>query len=161
MKWVTREKVKVDRVACPWLIKRFIDSEAELLFVPAEEVVEVAEREGAISYDARGQGRYDHREGKCTFEVLIEEYGLDDPALQLLADIVHGADTADRDRTPQSAGLRAIAEGFHYLDAPDEERLAHGFAIYDALYAWCQQTVLSPKSESDIGRRTSHRKGVL
>ncbi len=140
MKWVTREKVKVDRVACPWLIKRFIDPEAELLFVPPEEVVEVAEREGAISYDARGQGRYDHREGKCTFEVLVEEYDLDkgNPALQLLADIVHGADTADRDRTDQSAGVRAIAGGFHYMDAPDEERLAHGFAIYDALYAWCQ-----------------------
>ena len=140
MKWVTREKVKVDRVACPWLIKRFIDPEAELLFVPAEEVLEVAEREGAISYDARGAGQYDHREGKCTFEVLIEEYDLDedDLALWLLADIVHGADTADRDRTPQSAGLQAIAEGFHYLDVPDEQRLAHGFAIYDALYAWCQ-----------------------
>ena len=145
MKWVTREKVKVDRVACPWLIKRFIDPEAELLFVPPEQVLEVAEREGAISYDARGQGQYDHREGKCTFEVLIEEYGLDDSALRMLADIVHGADTADRDRTDQSAGLRAIAEGFHYLDVPDEERLAHGFAIYDALYAWCQHTVRSPK----------------
>lgn len=141
MKWVTREKVKVDRVACPWLIQRFIDPEAELLFVPAEEVLEVAEREGAISYDARGVGQYDHREGKCTFEVLVEEYDLDedDLALWLLADVVHGADTADRDRTPQSAGLRAIAEGLHYLDAPDEERLAHGFAIYDALYAWCQR----------------------
>ncbi len=145
MKWVTREKVKVDRVACPWLIKQFIDPEAELLFVPPEQVLEVAEREGAISYDARGQGRYDHREGKCTFEVLIEEYGLDDSALRMLADIVHGADTADRDRTDQSAGLRAIAEGFHYLDVPDEERLTHGFAIYDALYAWCQHTVRSPK----------------
>ena len=138
MKWVTREKVKVDRVACPWLIKRFIDPEAELLFVPPEAVLEVAEREGAIPYDARGQGRYDHPEGKCTFEVLIEEYGLDDPALRLLADIVHGADTADREYTPQSPGLRAIAEGFHYLNTPDEERLARGFAIYDALYAWCQ-----------------------
>jgi len=141
MKWVTREKVKVDRVACPWLIKRFIDSEAELLFVPAEEVLEVAEREGAISYDARGAGQYDHREGKCTFEVLVEEYGLgkDDPALRLLADIIHGADTADRDRTPQSAGLRAIAEGFHYLDAPDEERLADCLSSYDAPYAWCHR----------------------
>ncbi len=140
MKWVTRENVKVDRVACPWLIERFIDTEAELLFVPAEEVLEIAEREGAISYDAQGAGQYDHREGKCTFEVLIDEFDLDknDLALWLLADIVHGADTADRDRTPQSAGLRAIAEGFHYLDVPDEERLFHGFAIYDALYAWCQ-----------------------
>ncbi|MEE8392131.1 MAG: chromate resistance protein ChrB domain-containing protein [Anaerolineae bacterium] len=140
MKWVTREHVKVDRVACPWLIKQFIDAEAELLFVPAEEVLAVAKRKGAISYDARGQGQYDHREGKCTFEVLVEEYDLaqDDPALRLLADIVHGADTADRDHTPQSAGVRAIAEGFHYLNTPDEERLTHGFAIYDALYAWCK-----------------------
>ena len=145
MKWVTREKVQVDRVACPWLIQRFIDPGAELLFVPAEEVLEVAEREGGISYDARGQGQYDHRKGKCTFEVLVEEHDLDkdDPALQLLAGIVHGADTADRDYTRQSAGLRAIAEGFHYLDAPDEERLAHGFAIYDALYAWCQRQLKS------------------
>lgn len=147
MKWVTREHVKVDRVACPWLIKRFIDPEAELLFVPADEVLAVAEQEDAISYDARGRGRYDHREGKCTFEVLIEEYDLDDPALRLLAGIVHGADTADRDHTPQSAGVRAIAEGFHYVGAPDEERLAHGFAIYEALYAWCQHTIQSPKSE--------------
>ena len=145
MKWVTREKVKVDRVACPWLIKQFIDPEAELLFVPAEEVLAVAKREGAISYDARGQGQYDHREGKCTFEMLVEEHNLDkdDPALRLLADIVHGADTADRDYTSQSPGLRAIAEGFHYLDAPDKERLAHGFAIYDALYTWCQHKVKS------------------
>ena len=143
MKWVTREKVKVDRVACPWLIKRFIDPEAELLFVPPDEVLAVAEREGAISYDARGQGRYDHREGKCTFEVLVEEYdlGKEDPALRLLADIVHGADTADHDYTPQSPGVRAIANGFHYLGTPDEERLAHGLAIYDALYAWCQRQV--------------------
>ncbi len=141
MKWVTRDRVGVDRAASPWLIKRFIDPEAELLFVPEAEVLEVAEREGAISYDARGAGQYDHREGKSSFEVLIEEYGLDeeDAALWLLADIVHGAETTDRDRTPQSAGLRAIAEGFHYLDVPDEERLAYGFAIYDALYAWCQR----------------------
>ena len=141
MKWVTRENVKVDRVACPWLIKRFIDPEAELLFVPPDQVLEVAEREGAIPYDARGKGKYDHREGKCTFEVLVEEFNLDDPALRRLADIVHGADTRDRDYTPQSPGLRAIAEGFHYLGLPDEERLAHGFAIYDALYAWCQHNI--------------------
>ncbi len=146
MKWVTREHVKVDRVACPWLIKRFIDPEAELLFVPADQVLEVAEREGAIPYDARGKGKYDHREGKCTFEVLIEEFNLDDPALRRLADIVHGADTVDRDYTPQSPGLRAIAEGFHYLGLPDEERLAHGFAIYDALYAWCQHTLQTSTS---------------
>jgi hypothetical protein len=131
----------VDRAASPWLIKRFIDPEAELLFVPEAEVLEVAERVGAISYDAQGAGQYDHREGKGPFGVLTEAYGLDeeDAALWLLADIVHGAETTDRDRTPQSAGLRAIAEGFDDLDVPDDERLAHAFAIYDALYAWCQR----------------------
>jgi hypothetical protein len=138
MKWVTRHQVKVDRVACPWLIRRFIDPEAELLFAAPDEVLAVAEREGAISYDARGQGQYDHREGKCTFEVLIEEHGLSDAPLLRLATIVHGADTADRNATPQSEGVRAIAEGFHYMGIPDEHRLMHGFAIYDALYAWCQ-----------------------
>ena len=143
MKWVTRHQIKVDRVACPWLIRRFIDPEAELLFVPPEEVLAVAEQEGAISYDAGGQGKLDHRDGKCTFEVMIEARGLSDPALLNLATIVHGADTSDRDATPQSEGVRAIAEGFHYMGIPDEHRLMHGFAIYDALYAWCQHQLAS------------------
>jgi len=119
MKWVTREHPKTDRIACPWLIRKFIDPEAELLFVPADQVLEVAEREGAIPYDARGKGKYDHREGKCTFEVLIEEFNLDDPALRRLADIVHGADTRDRSRTvstgdelSSSAGARAMRRQF-------------------------------------------------
>ena len=115
MKWVTRERPKTDRIACPWLITNFIDSDAEFLYVPADQVLEVAEREGAHSYDAPG-AEYTHRDGLCSFEVLLEEYTIDDPALQLLARIVHGADVADdRDATPQSRGLLAVAEGFHLL----------------------------------------------
>src|SRR5437868_6563442 len=109
MKWVTRERPKTDRIACPWLIKNFIDAEAEFLYVPAEQVLEVAEREGAHSYDAK-DAQYTHRDGLCSFEVLLEEYKLDQPALQLLARIVHGADVADdREATPQSRGLLALA----------------------------------------------------
>ena len=111
-KWVTRERPKTDRIACPWLIRNFIDAEAEFLYVPADEVLSVAEREGARSYDAPG-AEYTHRDGLCSFEVLVEEYAIADPALALLARIVHGADIAeDRDATPQSRGLLAIRRVF-------------------------------------------------
>src|SRR5207247_3998804 len=113
MKWVTRERPKTDRIACPWLIKNYIDPEAEFLYVPAEQVLEVAARESAHSYDAPG-AQYTPRDGLCSFEVLVEEYAIEDPAVRLLARIVHGADAAeDRDATPQSRGLLAVAEGFH------------------------------------------------
>lgn len=139
MKWITREQVKVDRVACPWLIKKFIDPEAEFLLVPAEKIPEVAEREGATPFDVPGV-ELGHHAGKCSFEAIIRKYDLTDSALLRLADIVHGADVpADLDITPESAGLRAIAEGFHLLALPDEERLRLGFPIYDALYAYCRQ----------------------
>src|SRR6266536_1867207 len=112
MRWVTRERPKTDRIACPWLIRRFIDPDAEILYVPADRVLDVASRESARSFDAPG-AEFTHRDGRCTFEVLIEDFELDDPALQLLARIVHGADIeGDIDATPQSAGLLAIAEGF-------------------------------------------------
>jgi hypothetical protein len=138
MKWVTRERPKTDRIACPWLIKNFIDPEAEFLYVPADEVLEVAEREGAHSYDAAG-AEFTHRDGLCSFEVLLEAYELDDPALQKLARIVHGADVAeDRDATPQSPGLLAIAEGFHLLELGDHRQLESSLPVYDALYAWCK-----------------------
>src|SRR5207237_2643665 len=105
MKWVTREHPKTDRIACPWLIKNFIDADAEFVYVPADDVLAVAEREGAHSYDAKG-ARYTHRDGLCSFEVLVEEYQIADPAVHLLARIVHGADISeDRDATPQSPGL--------------------------------------------------------
>ena len=141
MKWVTRERPKTDRIACPWLILHFIDPEAEFLYVPADEVLAVAEREGALSYDAPG-ARYTHRDGLCSFEALVEEYGIDDPAVRLLARIVHGADVAeDRDATLQSRGLLAVAEGFHLLDLDDHRQLELSLPVYDALYAWCRNEI--------------------
>src|SRR2546423_2387552 len=141
MKWVTREHPKTDRIACPWLIKNFIDPQAEFLYVPAEQVLEVAEKEEAHSYDAPG-ARYTHRGGLCSFEVLVEEYAIEDPAIGLLARIVHGADiAADAEATPQSRGLLAIAEGFHLLNLGDHRQLELSLPLYDALYAWCKQEV--------------------
>src|SRR5215204_4085915 len=130
MKWVTRERPKTDRIACPWLIKNLIDPEAEFLYVPAEQVLEVAEREGAHSYDAPN-AEYTHRDGLCSFEVLLEEYKLDEPALQLLARIVHGADDADdRDATPLSAGLPPVAGGFHPRNRGDHGQLELPRRVY-------------------------------
>jgi len=138
MKWVTRERPKTDRIACPWLIAKFIDPAPEFLYVPADEVLAVAERDGELSYDAPG-AKYTHRDGLCSFEVLVEEYEIDDPAIALLARIVHGADVAeDRDATPQSRGLLALAEGFHLLELDDHRQLELSLPMYDALYAWCR-----------------------
>ena len=143
MKWFTRERPKTDRIACPWLIKNFIDLQAEFVYLPADQVVATAEREGGYSYDAP-DARYTHRDGLCSFEVLVEEYKLDDPALKLLARIVHGADVADdRDATPQSRGLLAVAEGFHLLELGDHRQLELSLPVYDALYTWCQHEVES------------------
>jgi len=143
MKWVTRERPKTDRIACPWLVLHFIDPDAEFLFVPAADVLEVTAREGGLSFDARG-ARFDHRDGLCTFEVLLEEYELDEPALELLGRIVHGADVAeDRDATPQSRGLLAVAEGFHLLELDDHRQLELSLPVYDALYAWCRRETSS------------------
>jgi len=138
VKWVTRERPKTDRIACPWLIRNFIDPEAEFLYVPAGDVLAVAESQGAHSFDAPG-ARYTHRDGLCSFEVLVEEYGIDDPAIALLARIVHGADVPeDRDATPQSRGLLAVAEGFSLLGLDDHRQLELSLPVYDALYAWCR-----------------------
>jgi hypothetical protein len=138
MQWVTREHPKTDRIACPWLIRRFIDPQAEILYVPADQVLAVAERQQAISFDAP-EARYTHRDGLCSFEVLVDEHRIDDPAVALLARIVHGADIpADLAITPQSAGLQAIAEGFAALDLDDQRQLELELPVYDALYAWCQ-----------------------
>jgi hypothetical protein len=142
MKWVTRERPKTDRIACPWLILNFIDPDAEFLYVPADDVLAVADREGAISFDAPG-ARYTHRDGLCSFEVLVEEYTIADPAISLLARVVHGADVAeDRDATPQSRGLLAIAEGFHLLALDDHRQLELSLPVYDALYAWCRNEIV-------------------
>ena len=141
MKWVTRERPKTDRIACPWLIRRFVDPEAEFLYVPAADVLTVAAREHALSYDAPG-ARYTHRDGLCSFEVLVEEHAIDDPAVLLLARIVHGADIAeDRDATPESRGLLAVAEGFALLGLDDHRQLELSLPVYDALYAWCRSEV--------------------
>lgn len=145
MKWVTREHPKTDRIACPWLIRRFIDPDAEIVYVPAAEVLAYAEREGATSFDAPG-ATYTHRGTKCTFEALVEAYTIDDPAIALLARVVHGADVAqDRDATPESRGLLAIADGFALLDLTDRRQLELELPVYDALYAWAQ-------GETKVGR---------
>ena len=143
MKWVTRENPKTDRIACPWLIRKFIDPDAEIVYVPNDEVLGYAEREGATSFDAPG-ARYTHRDGMCSFETLIAEYKIDDPALALMARVVHGADVSeDRDATAQSAGLEAIADGFALLELDDQRQLALELPVYDALYAWAKEQVSS------------------
>jgi hypothetical protein len=142
MKWVTREHPRTDRIACPWLIRRYIDPDAEIVYVGRDEVLSYAEREGAVSFDAPG-ARYTHRDGMCTFEVLIEDHDLGaDPALALMARVVHGADVSeDLDATAQSSGLLAIADGFALLDIDDQSQLVLELPVYDALYAWAQDEV--------------------
>jgi hypothetical protein len=142
MRWITREKVRVDRVACPWLIKKFVDLEAEFLFVPAADVKAIAEREGATPYDVGG-AELGHHDGKCSFEAIVSKYGIDDPAIGLLAQIVHGADVAaDMYGRPEAPGLKAIAEGFQQMGLADDHAiLALEFPVYDALYAYCQRQV--------------------
>jgi hypothetical protein len=143
MKWVTRENANVDRIACPWLIKRSIDPEAEFLFVPRDDVLTVAAREEAHSYDAPG-AEYTHRDGRCSFDVLIEDFDLAaDPALVRLAEIVHAADVAeDIDASPEGRGLSAIAHGFALLlGTEDHKKIELETPMYDALYAWCQSEV--------------------
>ena len=140
MQWVTRARPKVDRIACPWLIRRFVDPEAEFLYVPAEEVMRVAVETKAIPFDVPGV-ELGHHGAKCSFDAIVATYGLTDPALQCLARIVRGADTPDKDLTPESRGLEAIAEGFRLLYQDDHEQLAAEAVVYDALYAYCQQSV--------------------
>lgn len=138
LKFVTREKPKVDRVACPWLIKRFIDPQAELLYAPADQVLAVAQREGATPYDIPG-AELGHHGDHCSFDAFIQKYSLTDPALLALADIVRAADTDNPAAAPEGEGLRQIANGWHVLDWPLDKRLEVGFALYDCLYAVCQQ----------------------
>ena len=140
MKWITRENANVDRIACPWLIRRFIDKDAEFLFVPKDEVILGAERERAIPYDVPGV-ELGHIEGRCSFESIMLKYGLmNDPALMEMAKVVHSADVAaDAGMCPQGAGLKAIARGFailHGLD--DHKKIEPETPMYDALYAWCE-----------------------
>jgi hypothetical protein len=142
MKWVTRKNVKVDRVACPWLINKFVDAEAEFFFVEPGAVAEFAADQEAIPFDVSGV-ELGHHQGKCSFEAIVAKYGIDDPAIQLLAEIVHGADVAeDLYGRPESPGLKAVAEGFRYLGLKDDhEILAKEFPVYDALYSYCRRKV--------------------
>jgi hypothetical protein len=138
MKWVTRARPMVDRIACPWLIKRFVDPDAEFLYAPAEEVMAVAQREGATAYDVPDV-ELGHHGDECSFDAIIKKYNLTDPALQRLALIVRGADTNARQLTPESAGLYAIAGGFRLVYQDDHEQLAEESPVYEALYAWCKR----------------------
>ena len=141
MKWITREKVKVDRVACPWLIKKYIDQDAEFIFVPADKVMETSEREKAIPFDVPGV-ELGHHGGRCSFEAIITKYKKDQ-AVHLLAQIVHGADVQqDIYGRPEASGLKAIAEGFRSLNLKDDhEILEKEFIVYDALYAYCNALI--------------------
>jgi hypothetical protein len=141
MKWITRSHVHVDRVACPWLIARFVDNEAEFLFVPRSQLDKAAAETGAIPFDAPGV-ELGHHEGRCSFESIMLKYGLVEPGLVRLAKIVHAADIeADLDTDPIARGLEAIASGYSLRYPDDEANLARQFEVYDALYAWCRLQV--------------------
>jgi hypothetical protein len=142
MKWITRSNVKVDRVACPWLIRRFVDPQAEFLFVPEDRLLDTAHAEDATPFDATRlpQVRLNHRGERCTFEAILEDYQLTDPALHVLGRIVRAADVKGQEgAAPEGLGLRALAEGFSQMGISDEERLARQFPVYDALYEYARR----------------------
>jgi hypothetical protein len=137
MKWITRERPKIDRIACPWLIRKFVDTDAEFLYCPKEQVFQKAKELNAIPYDIPG-AEYSHYDDECTFDYIIKKHRLNDPALQQLAEIVRGADTHRFDLSSQSAGLWAISAGLSYNYKNDHEMLDIGIKIYDALYSWAK-----------------------
>ena len=138
MRWITRERPKIDRIACPWLIIRFIDPRAEFLYVPSGDVLRIAAEKDAAPYDIPGV-EFTHEGELCSFDAFLKKYQLSEPALQQLAKIVRGADTSRLDLTPQSAGLYAISLGLSQCFTNDHEMLTHGLIMYDALYAWCKE----------------------
>ena len=140
MKWVTRDKAKVDRIACPWLINRFVDHEAVFLFVPAEKIQEVAKREDATPFDVAG-AELGHHDDRCSFDAVLEKYGLTDPALLEMATIVRGADIVTDTPPPESAGLAALAVGFRFVAKDDFDNMRLQFPAYDAWYAYCKAKV--------------------
>jgi hypothetical protein len=137
MKWITRERPKIDRIACPWLIAKFIDKAPEFLYVPSGDVLKAAEQTGAVPYDIPNV-EFSHIGELCSFDAFLKKYELTDPALLQLAAIVRGADTSRLDLTPQSAGLYAISLGLSSNFTDDHEMLKHGMVLYDALYSWCK-----------------------
>lgn len=138
MKWVTRARPKIDRIACPWLIRRFIEPEAEILYVPADRVAAIAAETGATPFDVPGAA-FGHHGDHCSFDAFLEHYRLDEPALQRLALIVRAADTGRPELAPEAAGLLAISRGLGLLHADDHALLEAGMKVYDALYAWCRE----------------------
>src|SRR5262245_44043426 len=145
MKWITRERARVDRIACPWLVTRFIDPKPEFLFVPANQVREIAARESAIPYDIPN-AELGHHGTHCSFDAFIDRYELTDPGLAGLARIVRGADTDDRELTPESAGLYAAATGFQATSRDDFDNMARQFPLYDALYTYCRSEAATTRS---------------
>lgn len=139
MKWVTRASPRVDRVACPWLIRKFVDPDAEFIYAPADQVMAVAERDGAIPFDVPNV-ELGHHGPECSSDAIIKKYNLSEPALKKMALIVRGADTAAKDLTPESRGLEAIAAGFQLVYQDDLKQLADELPVYDALYAYCEAT---------------------
>ncbi len=137
-RWVTRERPKIDRIACPWLLARFVDPDAEFLYVPADRVLAAAKERDAVPYDIPDV-HFSHRGERCSFDAFVEHYRLTDPALDQLATIVRGADTGCLDLAPQAAGLAAISLGLSRVFADDHEMLRHGLVLYDALYRWCKE----------------------
>lgn len=147
MKWLTRARPKVDRVACPWLIKKFVDPEAVFLYVPADQVMDVAKREHAVPFDVPNV-ELGHHGTECSFDAVIRKYNLTDPALMKLAVIVRGADTDAKDLAPECRGLDAIAEGFRLACGDDHEQLERELPVYEALYAYCQEIVRREKNNA-------------
>jgi hypothetical protein len=161
MKWVTREYVHVDRTACPWLIKKFIDPEAEFIFVPVEKIEEISKSERAIPFDAPGV-KLGHRDGKCSFETIMEEYKLKDPVLQELAKIVHSADTGDAELAPEGVGLSAIMTGARLNVKDDFEAVEKAAYVYEALYSYCKYKLLREKHKKELeGMSTKQQREFL
>jgi len=153
LKWVTREHVHVDRTACPWLIKKFIDPKAEFIFAPTEKIEEAVKTARAIPFDAPGV-ELGHRDGKCSFETIMEKYGLKDPVLLELAKIVHAADTSDTQVAPEGAGLSAIMTGARFNVKDDFDAVEKAAYVYDALYSFCKFKLLQNKYKDELGKMT-------
>ena len=149
MKWVTREFVHVDRTACPWLIKKFIDPQAEFIFVPTEKIGEIVKDQGATPFDAPGV-KLGHRDGKCSFETIMEEYKLEDPVLHELAKIVHSADTRNTDLAPEGIGLSATMTGARFNVKDDFKAVDRAAYVYDALYSYCKFKLLREKYKDEL-----------
>ena len=151
VKWVTREFVHVDRTACPWLIKKFIDPPAQFIFAPTEKIAEIAKTQGATPFDAPGV-KLGHRNGKCSFKTIIEEYKLEDPVLHELAKIVHSADTRDTELAPEGIGLSAIMTGARYNVKDDFEAMERATYVYDALHTYCKIKLLRRKYKDKLAK---------